>query len=176
MSACNPYKVLSNNKQHDDDLECKFEEKNVKDLRLSHRVNPLKPNLLHNVWDFEALSEDSERMYILKILKGDNPRQMKLLSKIICCVHNLVKNEIEKNQSSVSLRDIVRVHKIFHFCVVFFKYVEEGKTSDFDQELEKYQNERQSISDSIFFKAMVITVSINYYFRLYKLGKYLFIF
>jgi hypothetical protein len=172
MAACNPYNILSKDNQFDDELECQFEENEQRDRRLSHRVNPLKPSLLDIVWDFEALSAENEKEYIKLMIKGKF-KHKEMLTEIIYTCHNKIKNDIEKNKSSVSLRDIERINKIFHFSIVLIKYLREESRDDFDEKLKKYQkNLEKDVEDGLIFEALFVTIAINYYFRLYKNGKF----
>lgn len=169
MAACNPFNVLSSKKQHDDELECQFEEKEQRNRRLSHRVNPLKPSLLDIVWDFEALNKEKEKKYIALMIKADGDYKDSLIECVFIC-HCFIKYEIEKNKSSVSLRDIERVNKIFHFAVVLLGHVTSESESDFDRKMEKYQKKypKIEIGEQHFLEALFITIAVNYYFRLYK--------
>jgi hypothetical protein len=97
---------------------------------LSHRVFPLPSRILGYLWDYGSLSERSEVNYIESMI-----RKLKLPGKFERCLarsieqsQNYIKKIVEERQSSVSLRDIKRVIKIFHFyaCYVEFRSKKEN--------------------------------------------------
>lgn len=156
----------------DDELECKFDLTENREYRLSHRVNPLKLSLLDFVWDYGALPEAIEKEYIKRMLKG-NKTQLEVLKEVVYISHFFIKNVVEKNQSSVSLRDIDRVNKIFHFCVVLLQKTRSPDSKSLDESLTAYErnfSEEHTLEEELFFEALCLTIGINYYFRLYKQG------
>lgn len=169
LAACNPYRVVAAN--FDDELECRFELHERREQRLSHRVNPLKLSLLDFVWDYGALPEAVEKEYIRRLLKGA-PAQVEQLKEAVFVAHFFVKNEVERNQSSVSLRDIARVNKIFHFCVVFLRGARAPGGAPLDERLAAYERgfRAEPLDPEVFFEALCLTIGVNYYFRLYKQG------
>lgn len=169
MAACNPFRVVESSIE--DELECKFELNENRKYRLSHRVNPLKLSLLDFVWDYGALSPQVEKEYIRRILKGSNS-QIEILKEVVFVSHIYIKNEVEQNQSSVSLRDIDRVNKIFHFCVVLLQKTKKLDQRTLEECLVEYERNfaSQELPEDIFFESLCLTIGINYYFRLYKQG------
>ena len=84
---------------------------------LSHRVFPIPPRMLTDLWDYGSLAPKVEEKYIRAMLS-----QLKLpAANLICFVktvlkcQNFITNDVEKEQSSVSLRDVKRVVRIFKF-------------------------------------------------------------
>lgn len=175
MSACNPYNIVikkGSQETQDNDLECKFEEEENRNKRQTHKVNPLKSSLLSIVWDFGALSEKDEMEYIKRMLKGKTPK-MEVLKEVVFICQCFIKIDLEKNKSSVSLRDIDRVNKIFHFSYALLNFFEGNGSLTLDQHLDQYQKSfmESEIDDNRFFDAMSITIAVNYYFRLHKNGR-----
>lgn len=134
-------------------------------------MNPLKLSLFNYVWDFGSLSEKNEIEYMKNIFKFKSDEDLKnKYVEIIYECHNYVKNEVEKSQSSVSLRDIERVNKIFHFCFNLFKEIKQNEDKlSLSCEDSGYSGD---IDKEIFLKSIIITISINYIFRLYNPGNF----
>lgn len=202
FAACNPFNIYKNNKdRHDSELECKMlgpvinkkfletkqnmkkiEKKRLEDLKskLTHQVKPLNKSFLECIWDFKSLSPEDEKNYMRCIIKGIEEKQKEKLINICYQIQNFIKNEVENNESSVSLRDINRVNLIFHFGIVFLEHVEQFQTNNklkFIDRFKIYKQEYfsgktlQKIEDEKFFACICLTICVNYLFRLYKRGK-----
>jgi hypothetical protein len=163
MAACNPFNVITKNDENDNELECKFEHEDDRNMRLSHRVNPLKTSILNYVWDFGALTEENEKEYIKRMLKGEE-RQIDILKEVVYISHFYIKDEVEKNKSSVSLRDIKRVNHIYNFWKEMKKKIKRGRSTD------------KRSQDDDFYEVVCVTVAINYLFRLHNQGKFVLVF
>ena len=178
MAACNPFNVMSNEAQQDDELVCKFEDTANRAIRLSHRVNPLKHSLLNIIWDFGALTKEHETKYIQKIIKiGGDKKYKKAFCNAVAEAHFYVKNEVEKNNSSVSLRDIERVNNIFHFCLRLLTQMKCKENTEKADLLEQWKEhgfteneDNQAFLEDLFFQSLSLTMTLNYLFRLYKKG------
>lgn len=77
------------------------------------------------------------------------------------------------------MRDIERVKKIFHFCTLFTKLVNnlELDHSDFDSawkklDLNKEWESDDELTSKRFLETIILTVSLNYIFRLFDKGNF----
>ena len=121
VAACNPFKMRRIDPSNEDDVVNVHPD--MKNL-LSHRVFPLPPRILGYLWDYGSLSKKSERNYIssmvgkLKLSRGHHES----LADCIRLSQDFIKEVVEKRESSVSLRDIKRVVKIFHFFACYVRF------------------------------------------------------
>ena len=134
VAACNPFKMRKINPNNEDDVVNVHPD--MKNL-LSHRVFPLPTRILGYLWDYGSLNENSEKSYIKSMISKLKlkPEFQNCLVKSIVKSQKYIKEVVEKRQSSVSLRDIKRVVKIFHFfaCYVKFRSRKEHYLIDIDQ-------------------------------------------
>ena len=188
IAACNPFKMKKINPEKEDDvINVHPDMKNL----LSHRVFPIPPRILFDLWDYGSLYKDVEEKYIRAMLS-----QLKLEENYLNCFveavltcQNFIRSDVEKQQSSVSLRDIKRVIRIFKFyynVIAFRRYVKEevtksnlmsfvdGKGEDimrFDQFCEEHKNNTfEKINEEDFLICFIISILINYIFRISKSG------
>ena len=199
FAACNPYNFQNRNKKRqDDELECKFlgpvinkkflkskfskknQERKRRDeirMKLTHQVNPLNKSLMEFVWDFKSLRQEDEKDYMHCMIKGLDKARKERLVEIVYQAQNYIKKTVEENESSVSLRDLDRVNTVFHFGVVFLEHLESYK-EDMIPFADRFENHKEAkfmsmneLNEEDFFKCVCLTVSLNYLFRVYKIGK-----
>jgi hypothetical protein len=91
-----------------------------------------------------------------------------------------IKTIVEKQQSSVSLRDIKRVVRIFkfyyHYLLFRESFTKENHMEDDHDMFHEFCDLRENdsfsdISNQHFIKAFVMTILVNYVFRIAKKGK-----
>ena len=121
VAACNPFKMRQIDPSNEDDVVNVHPD--MKNL-LSHRVFPLPPRILGYLWDYGSLSKKSERNYISSMIGKLKlrPRLKESLADSIKKSQDFIKEIVEKRESSVSLRDIKRVVKIFHFFACYLQF------------------------------------------------------
>ena len=138
-----------NSENEDDVVNVHPDMKNL----LSHRVFPIPPRILGYLWDYGSLNKQSERNYIQSMI-----RKLKLPKNFENCMarsvessQNFIKEIVEKRQSSVSLRDIKRVIKIFHFyaCYVEFRSNRENYLKDNKMESKNKDDEKNKTEENI---------------------------
>ena len=165
---------------------------------LSHRVFPIPPRMLTDLWDYGALDRHSETSYISAMIKKLNlPSYLRrCFCNCIIKAQNYIKDDVEKQQSSVSLRDIKRVIKIFHFYATVIIYRKHKKNylkdksvrrkegsqddaefyknryNDFDEFMDRLGMNYAGISEEVFVRATVITLIVNYVFRISTQGNF----
>ena len=191
ICACNPFKMKKINPNKEDDIMNIHPE--MKNL-LSHRVFPIPPRLLFDLWDYGSLSSQIEKKYIRAMLS-----QLKLETKYLNCFEEAVlycqdyiKNTVEQQQSSVSLRDIKRVVHIFKFyyhVIAFRDYIEKqirklklksflddnsNQVWNFEEFCKKSKiDDFGKIEKDKFLTCFVISILINYIFRISEAGTFL---
>ena len=161
---------------------------------LSHRVFPIPPRMLSDLWDYGSLSSATETKYVHAMLSqlGLEQRLLDYFVEAVIMCQNFIKQRVEKEQSSVSLRDIKRVVRIFRFydSVVRFReliknkqdelkkksYVELDSKFKTNMDFEKFCAERRheplgDLKDDDFLRVFTITVLVNYIFRIHKSGR-----
>lgn len=156
--------------------------------------------MFHELWNFGALDKNLEKLYIQKMIQriGLNPVFSFVFQKAIIVAQTFIKEKIEKNQVSVSLRDIKRVVKIFKFYSAFQDFrknkknylqsqisdseqnqkIEKqqisGKYRDFDDFVENWEFDFGSMDIKTFKTSFIITLLANYLFRINSKGKKIF--
>ena len=177
LAACNPFQLIKKGSAPDDELMCNFEDPKLKEMRMSHRVHPLKHSLLDYVWNFGSLTEDQEKEYIQSILKHPQKEKYKqAYVDIIYEAHKFIK-ELEKNVSSVSLRDFARVDKLFGFSLAFIREMKDiekpkkkkNRYANFEERWMKIKSDKLKEED--FWETLSLVLGLNYYFRLHKDSK-----
>ena len=150
---------------------------------LSHRVFPICPRMLYDLWDYGSLDPVTEQKYIEAMIQQLNLKESysKCFVKSVLYCQKYIKETVEKQQSSVSLRDIKRVVRIFRFYYIFILFREsftkenqndEEKHAFFHQFYKSRQNTSfESIQEIHFIRAFVITILLNYVFRIGKQGE-----
>lgn len=95
---------------------------------LTHKVLPIGSRTMSCLFDYGALGPDVEKKYIKAILNKfpvDIKNEVdlkKILTESIVESQKFIREIVEENMSSVSLRDIKRVQKIFNFYSFYIMY------------------------------------------------------
>lgn len=179
IAACNPYQMKSIVSDKEDDvLKVHPRMENL----LSHRVFPIPPRMLNDLWDYGSLNDEVENDYINSMIG-----KLKLIQKfqdcfvkIITFCHSYIKKTVEKQKSSVSLRDVKRVVRIFKFYYIYIMFREKIEKDSKDENYEPINFQKflskhmkkscRKITEKQFIVAFVITILINYVFRIAKEG------
>ena len=150
--------------------------------------------MLYDLWDYGSLDYESEKKYIRAIIKQLNLKQeyLKCFVESVMECQKVIKTEVKKQQSSVSLRDIKRVVRIFKFYYDYIEFRElfrGGKCEEEEEGQEDMHNDKddyekfdefcearggisyEGMQERHFIKAFVITILINYIFRIADRGK-----
>ena len=156
---------------------------------LSHKVLPISNTLLTITYDFGTLTKEIEHKYISNMLgnffySGGQPlrgnrldlkKTFNILLDVTTLCQSFIKN-YKKNESSVSLRDIDRVQKIFRFYSLWIRY---RKMFWRDKKLKLVgflKNTKYSVSflESMrdFIRCLTVTIFLNYINRIGSRGKY----
>ena len=178
LAACNPFQLIKKGISPDDELVCHFEDPRLRELRLSHRVHPLKHSLLDCVWNFGALGPDEEKQYIRSMLRHPVKKKYRaVFMDIMHEAHQFVK-DVEKNVSSVSLRDFARVDKLFGFTLALVREIkcmekEKAAKSTDQAEFDSFEDrwahiESDQVTEQEFKHVVSLILGLNYYFRLYS--------
>lgn len=172
MGVCNPFKI----KQRNEDRHAQVIDAHPdKQTQLSHQVLPIPLRMLHSLWDFGALRSSIEETYISSILADvDFPVKMKeAVAKCISQCQDFIRMKVEKNLSSVSLRDIQRVKEVmrFYFMVLFYRQSYHSGGPDFD----KFCLENKSVFSNnkfqLWVEAVLTSLYLNYVYRIFTEGR-----
>jgi hypothetical protein len=173
VAACNPYQLKTLSKENQNDI---VKVHPSKENLLSHKVLPISPNLLHKIFDYGSLAEETEKKYITNIfeqfsLDVSNKRSeiyIKIICEFVCEGQNMMKY-IFNNESAVSLRDVNRVKEVFIFYIYLLQYKNIYKMSSsesFDEYKRLTKFDLSKVTEKHFFIALTVTMYINYIFRL----------
>ena len=160
IAACNPYRLRSPNNILTEGLDSKIRQHCDEMSRLVYRVHPLPETMMNHVWDFGVVSDTDEKVYIGRMLEnalqdtsipGEQRKRITHYQKqILADLLSASQREIrryEKEEFSVSLRDIDRCTRLFRFFVDF---------------LEK----KRPPGTDLILDAMILTLAHCYYYRL----------
>ena len=117
VAACNPYR-LKPEEESSDHAGLETHDKRNKDeqSKLVYRVHPLPESMMDFVWDYGALDEEDEGLYIKRMLGEKEPIFIEL---VVLSQHFMRK--YEGNNYCVSLRDVNRCkHLKKYFMEEFF--------------------------------------------------------
>jgi len=143
VAACNPYRLRKSCELEEVALVFKHDPESaalgITDpmKRLVYRVRPLPVSLLDVVYDFGALSENSEQLYTGGILRhelrmarhaneeamANYESFMALLQKLICASQRFTRESRGGDMSVTSMRDIARVAKVFKWFYVHYGFL-----------------------------------------------------
>jgi hypothetical protein len=138
-------------------------------------VLPISSSLLTKIHDYGALSKEVEQDYIKAILgslfnqggfSGFNNYLNKLVTGASIC-QNYVK-KLNNNESSLSLRDLHRVKTVFEFYVKLLNYKKHFKQNfmTFEEFSKTFVMTSDTLKDSVFQRAFIISLILNYLNRL----------
>ena len=178
IAACNPYQLKKIKDSNENDV---FFVHPDKSNALTHKVNPINSRMLQCLFDYGALSPKVELKYVEAIFSEFtnkiNKTFLKLFIESVVSAQNFIKKEVSENESSVSLRDIKRVKKIFIFyCYLIryrndYKHLVNKKGKYFDEFLEIYLMDFSRFPSEELFIAFIVSISINYLYRIIKHGR-----
>ncbi|KAG2374013.1 hypothetical protein C9374_011678 [Naegleria lovaniensis] len=167
IAACNPYRLKLQHSKPTAGLEGKVKDKNV----LAYRVNPLPQSMIAYVWDYGSLSQNDELRYIATIVDS-----MTNFSELKNLCTNLLFSSQEyirqcEDKSSVSMRDIARFKKLYHWFYNSLKDKKpptlEGKSQKTRKDLEKYYRVISSeASPNRKIRSIILALSHCYHSRL----------
>ena len=174
VTACNPFKMKQISSENEDDVINVHP--NMRNL-LSHRVFPIPPRMLYDLWDYGSLDSSTEEKYIEAMVQ-----QLKLKKDYLDCFvqsvkqgQHYIKTKVERQQSSASLRDIKRVIRIFRFYYNYLlfreRFTPENHTEDSHPSFEDFCERRrdascEAIAEDHFVRSFILTILINYVFRI----------
>ena len=165
IAACNPYRLRSQHNILTEGLDSKIRQHCDEMSRLVYRVHPLPETMMSYVWDFGAVNEKDEKIYIecmlakaLEDIPGAQRRRIiqnhkQILADLLLSSQREIR-DFEKGEFSASLRDIDRCTRLFRFFTDF---------------LEKKRD--QSSDTTLIVDAMILSLAHCYYYRL-KNAKY----
>lgn len=160
---------------------------------LSHRVFPIPPRMLFDLWDYGSLAEGVEEKYIRAMLSSLKLKSSFLNCFVSCVIQcqNYIKVYVEKEQSSVSLRDIKRVIRIFKFYYFVLWFRNDVKKNIESKKLKSFQGKHkfdrfeefckkkdfenftfEEIDIQYFKTCYIITIFLNYIFRIPRESKF----
>ena len=159
---------------------------------LTHKVLPIGSRMLQNLFDYGSLSKVDEEKYIKAILQDLADFEImggkvfyNLMVETIVEAQIYIKETVNKNASSVSLRDIKRVKKIFIFYCYFLAFAKGIRRQELDIKLYGGTNEMtfsqyltchvinfNSLSQKDIMVAYYVTIGINYYYRIIDESKF----
>ena len=150
ICACNPYRFLS---EQNKNLQFGLSMRYQKNRKLVYTVNPLPYSLLNFALYFNDISEETAKKYIEKmnekLMKIKNNDKIILINKLVTESHFFM---IKKGDiSSVSLREINRIPKIFNFF--------------FEQYFITFRNQILKQEDLVN-KSIILSLYFCYYLRL----------
>jgi hypothetical protein len=132
--------------------------------------------MLQCLFDYGSLSKEVESKYINAIF-GDLEKSLdktifSMLIETVVVLQNFIKSEVFKNESSLSLRDIKRVKKVFLFYCYFIKYrkhykeIKYEKLLPFDEFILKEKLDFESLTRNELLRAFFVSIAINYLYRI----------
>lgn len=172
VGVCNPYKLKRVNEDRQSEV---VEAHPDKQSQLSHQVLPIPSRLLLSLWDFGSLNSKIEKSYIKSILGelkfGNNI--LDKISEIINVCQEFIRKDVEKNPSSVSLRDIQRVKEIiqFFFMVIWYR----KQYSDLSSKFDHFCLEKECVYNKKYFdiwlRSVIVALYLCYIYRIFNCGK-----
>ena len=174
ITACNPYRLRTPHSILTEGLDPKIKEYSDEISRLVYRVHPLPETMMSHVWDFGAVNATDEKVYIRRMLENTlNKIPSEKRSRIT--IHHkeifgdlLLKSqreirEFEKEDFSVSLRDVDRCIRLFPF---FMDFIEKKEASEIEKN-GAFDIEKMGTSHTnLILKAMILSLTHCYYYRL----------
>ena len=175
VSVCNPYQIRNENRDRQNHvIDAHPEKKNV----LSHQVLPIPTRMLYGLWDFGALDTKIERKYIDSILNDLNmgPGFMQAFAGAVNKCQEFIRETVEKNNSSVSLRDIQRVKEVVQFyshLLAYRRRLKESENTDlmFDEYCIGLSTRKSQFRDEDLVKAFCVSLYLNYVYRIFSDGR-----
>lgn len=155
LAACNPYKVKSKT------LEVGLVTQRKSSSKLLHIVNSLPDTLIEHIWDYGVLSNKDEKNYIKSMinpLKFQNPE---MVQDLLFVCHQFIRY-IDKESSSVSLRDIERFRVLYQWFYLNIKNRPPSFKIKKNDSLFSYF--RYDISHE--HKCIILSVIVCYYLRI----------
>ena len=177
VSVCNPYQVRAENK---DRMHHVIDAHPEKKTILSHQVLPIPTRMLYGLWNFGALDSRIEQKYIKSIFSDLNMTQRKMatFAETVNQCQDFIRDRVEKNKSSVSLRDIQRVKEmtqfytyLLAFCEAFQNPKPGSKELKFDDFCIKFSKQRFDFNLEDKAKAFCVALHLNYVYRIFNDGK-----
>jgi hypothetical protein len=148
LAACNPYKIKSKT------IDVGLVTQRKSSSKLLHIVHPLPDTLIEHIWDYGVLTPYDEKNYIKSMifpLKFQNPE---MIQDLLFFCHQFIR-DIDKESSSVSLRDIERFR-------IFYQWFNSNIKNR--PQLPKAKKNYSSISNEN--KCIVLAIIICYYLRI----------
>ena len=162
IGACNPYRKKKKNKNI-----CGLTYPND-DNELVYLVNILPQSLFYYVFNFGSLEKENEDQYISSIISDiiTNEKLKEKTKNVISKCHEYLREAFDP--SVVSLRELARFKKIFHFFIVYFKNKNEWQKEENRNKESENLNFKKKIgyqkSDNL--KSIIISIYLCYYIRL----------
>jgi hypothetical protein len=157
---------------------------------LTHKVLPVGTRFLQNLFDYGSLSKEDEKTYVNAILNKISQKVdqiinqedfVLLFSEIVGFSQNFIRTTVMNNESSVSLRDIKRVKKIFLFYCYFISFKQQigidqvrknfGDNYTFTDYLQSYDIDFNRLGNTQVLRALIISININYFNRIVNKSK-----
>ena len=165
IGACNPYRKKKKNKNI-----CGLTYPND-DNELVYLVNILPQSLFYYVFNFGSLEKEIEDQYISSIISDiiTNEKLKEKTKNVISKCHEYLRKEFDS--SVVSLRELARFKKIFHFLIQYFKNKNEWKKEENGNKESEKLNFKKKIGYQISensenLKSIIISIYLCYYIRL----------
>ena len=180
VAACNPYQFKKVSKNSKNDVVYVHP---TKENFLSHKVLPISFSSLMKIHDYGSLGENVEQAYIRGIMStlfrgkkkakyrnfwANSPQEyLDNLVSITSFCQKYIKS-LNKNHSTLSLRDVERTKKVFEFYLVFQEYKKTYSRNQipFEKFRKTYEIEFEKISMEQFMGAVIVSVSLNYLNRI----------
>ena len=145
ICTCNPYRFLNKENQN---LIFGLNLNSEKKRKLIYTVNPLPFSLLNFVLDFQDLTTETTEKYIERMITEniEDNEHFKIIRDLLIISHKFLKDK--GDITSVSLREINRFAKIYHF---FKFYLIDRNTNDNTLNLSQNDIIRDTIILSLFF-------------------------
>ena len=149
IGACNPYR-----KKREDKNICGLTYQNDNEVQLVYLVNILPQSLMYYVFNFGSLEKKNEDQYISSIISDIIPdKKLKEATKnVISQCHDYLRKTFDP--SVVSLREMRRFKKIYHFLIEYFN------------NKKKLDKTKSGTEESTKLKSIIISIYLCYYIRL----------
>lgn len=138
--------------------------------------------MLQCLFDYGSLSTEVEQKYVNAIFSDLKKMQIKeefqkMFIDIVVTAQNFIKEVVCENESSVSLRDIKRVKKLFIFYMYFIKYrndyesLKKREINYFEQFIESYYINFSHFEEKDLFTSFIVSIGLSYFYRIILDGK-----
>ena len=181
VAACNPFQFKRIRTSNENDV---FFVHPDKANALTHKVNPVNARMLQCLFDFGSLSKQVEQKYISAMFQDfqGKVRQdfLEMFVESVTVSQDFIKKTVIHDESSLSLRDVKRVKKIFVFYCYFIWFRNSHNSSGqvhsqgFDHFLTNQRIRFKKFTLEELLIAFVVAISMNYLYRIIQQGDCIF--